>query len=184
MTGAQMKMYRALVAKAARARDLHSRGDVEAYRLEVLFEETGKRSSKEISSQCDFEAVMRRLAADAEDWELAAHFCAAHEQRIGQMANDCARQIIELSVGKDILDSALYIQRILFTAGFSWGTTCAQPGDWWKDCPPDTVKFIFCVLDKHRRRMVQRIRMNGGKKGVPLDAPLRFVFGASWRRDK
>ena len=51
MTGAQMKMYRALVAKAARARGLHSRGAVEAYRLKVLFEETGKRSSKEISSQ-------------------------------------------------------------------------------------------------------------------------------------
>lgn len=167
MTTAQMKCYRRLVARAAFALGLSSE-EREEYRLAVLKDETGKESSTLCNNTSEFEAVMRRHAADAGDWDLAAAFCLGEERRWVAMADDCARQVSEHS-GRPELDRLAYLQGILKQAGFLFAP--ARGDHWWLDVPAATPRIVFCILDKARRRLVKRL---GGKYR------LAYHFGAHW----
>lgn len=172
MTPKQMQQYRGLVARAVSALGLE--GEMaERYRKAVLLEETGKISSREVGVTREYEAVMRRHAADAGDYELAMQFCSGDERRYAAMLDDCARQVGELS-GRPDIDRLGYLRGILEQCGLVQQVGII--GDhWWDDYPSATCKMIFIMLDTHRRRLLKKALKSTGKR-----ASVVYQYGRCW----
>ena len=172
MTAAQMPQYRALVARAIANLGLDAEMG-EKYRKAVMLEETGRISSRDVGATREYEAIMRRHAADAGDWELAQKFCSGDIQRYAAMCDDCARQIGELS-GRPSIDRLEYLRGVLEQCGLN--QQLGIVGDhWWEDYPTATAKQIFIMLDTHRRRLLKAALKSAGKR-----APVVYRYGCHW----
>lgn len=143
------------------------------YRHAVLFEEAKANHLAEVNNTDGFEAVMKRLAADAGEWDRAASFTAGNAKRIGAMVSDCARQLFELTGATG--DPAAYAQGVLRQAGLERAGVMA--GDaWFMDYPDATPIKIFQMLDTHRRRLVWRKRRETGRS-----VRLAYSFGTTYK---
>ena len=171
MTEKQMRQYRVAVAMAAAERGLKSKEEIEEYRKAVLLEETGKASSKEVGNGSEYEGLMRRHYADAGQWEMAAMYCGGDEKRFAAMADDCARQIVELKGWKEG-DSLHYLRGVLERMGFERRPTCGD--SWWMDYPAATPRTVFLILDTYRRSLVRKL--GNGKVSVA------YRFGTMWKK--
>ena len=68
----------------------------EAYRKTVMREETGKAHLAQLSRTADFDACMRRFAADAGDYETATRFGIADVARRAALVRICCAQVMQL----------------------------------------------------------------------------------------
>ena len=128
----------------------------EAYRKAVMREETGKAHLAQLSRTADFDACMRRFAADAGDYETAARFGVADIARKAALVRICCRQVLQLA-GREpgTADASSYLEGIVKQARIACGRNL-RDDSFWMDVNPAHLLTLFRILDTHRRRLLRR----------------------------
>ena len=127
----------------------------EAYRKAVMREETGKAHLAQLSRTADFDACMRRFAADAGDYEAAARFGVADAARKAALVRICCAQVMQLKgCAAGTTEAAEYLAGIVEQARVPCGRDI-RDSSFWMDCAPDNLRTLFQILDTHRRRLLR-----------------------------
>ncbi len=127
----------------------------EAYRRRVMREETGKEHLAQLSRTGDFDAVMRRFAADAGDYEAASRFAVADGARKAALVRICCAQIMQLKgCVAGTTEAADYLGGIVEQARIPCGRDLID-SSFWMDCAPSNLMALFQMLDTHRRRLLR-----------------------------
>ena len=150
LTKAQISAY--WRAASAGARNLGEA--VEKYRKNVMLEECGLRSMKDLNRTTDFDRVMARFLADAGDYESAAKYAVGDSLRKAVLIRICCAQVMQLLGTTPGSSQAVeYLAGIIRQAHLDCGYDTA----FWMDCPPDSLTALFAMLDTHRRRLLRRL---------------------------
>ena len=127
----------------------------EAYRKTVMREETGKEHLAQLSRTADFDACMRRFAADAGDFETASRFAVADDARKAALVRICCAQVMQLKgCVMGTTEAADYLAGIVEQARVPCGRDLSD-SSFWMDCAPDNLLTLFQILDTHRRRLLR-----------------------------
>lgn len=127
----------------------------EAYRKTVMREETGKTHLAQLSRTTDFDACMRRFAADAGDYETASRFGIADVARRAALVRICCAQVLQLKGCPAGTDEACdYLAGIVEQARIPCGRDLID-SSFWMDVAPDSLMVLFQILDTHRRRLIR-----------------------------
>jgi len=127
----------------------------EVYRKTVMREETGKEHLAQLSRTKDFDACMRRLAADAGDYETASRFAIADDARKAVIVRICCAQVLQLKgCVAGTTEAADYLSGIVEQARIPCGRD-ARDSSFWMDCAPGSVLLLFQILDTYRRRLIR-----------------------------
>ena len=127
-------------------------GEREAYRKAVMREETGKAHLAQLSRTADFDACMRRFAADAGDYETASRFAVADAARKAALVRICCAQVMQLKgCALGTTEAAGYLAGIVEQSRIPCGRDL-HDSSFWMDCAPDNLLALFQILDTHRRR--------------------------------
>jgi len=135
--------------------DPDNREAVELARHMWIEKHTGNPSLKVCAPVGQYDKLMLATAIAAEDFELAAHFSIADENRIRHLTEQCLRQIGELQ-----------------GVALPWEYVCKiyKHIDWpsdWKDIPAKELFDVFKMLDTHRRRILRNVQ--GQREDVKFD---------------
>jgi len=122
---------------------------------------TGLTSLKEVAPVGQYDRLMLATAIAAEDFELAAHFAIADENRIRHLTEQCLRQIGEL---QGVTLPWEYVRNIY--KHIDW------PSDW-QDIPAKELFDVFKMLDTHRRRILRNAY--GQRADVKFDPEESYV---------
>ena len=129
----------------------------EAYRKTVMHEECGKEHIAQLSRTKDFDACMRRFAADAGNFEEAARFAIADDARKAAILRICCAQVLQLKgCVAGTTEAADYLAGIVEQARIPCGRD-VRDSSFWMDCAPDNIMTLFQILDTHRRRLLRGI---------------------------
>jgi len=127
----------------------------EAYRKTVMREETGKAHLAQLSRTADFDACMRRFAADAGDYETASRFAVADGARKAALVRICCAQVLQLKgCMAGTTEAADYLAGIVEQSRVPCGRDISD-SSFWMDCAPDNLLSLFQILDTHRRRLIR-----------------------------
>lgn len=127
----------------------------EAYRKTVMHEECGKEHIAQLSRTKDFDACMRRFAADAGNFEEAARFAIADDARKAAILRICCAQVLQLKgCVAGTTEAADYLAGIVEQARIPCGRD-VRDSSFWMDCAPDNIMTLFQILDTHRRRLLR-----------------------------
>ena len=127
----------------------------EAYRKQVMREETGKAHLAQLSRTADFDACMRRFAADAGDFEAASRFGIADAARKAALVRICCAQVMQLKgCTPGTTDAADYLSGIVEQSRVPCGRDI-NDSSFWMDCDPGSLLTLFQILDTHRRRLLR-----------------------------
>lgn len=149
--------------------------DADAWRHQILMEETGKMSLLDIDRRGEFEAVMRRLWSEAGNWEEAARYTIGDERRAAFMIKVCAAQVLQLMAAGGAASRrattsapapsapspAAYLAGVLRQSRLV-SSAVAERDDFWMDIPLVNALKVFQMLDTHRRRLIKATG-HGGK---------------------
>ena len=131
--------------------------DRETYRKTVMREETGKERLAQLSRTKDFDACMRRFAADAGDYEAASRFAIADDARKAALVRICCAQVMQLKgCTAGTTEAADYLSGIVEQARVPCGRDI-HDSSFWMDCAPGSLLTLFQILDTHRRRLLRGI---------------------------
>lgn len=126
---------------------------VDNYRKRVMSEECGTSSVKALNRTSDFDKIMARFAVDAGDYEAAGRYATADARRLAVLVRICCAQVMQLKGEPEgSTASADYLAGIVRQAHLPCGTL---DGCFWLDCPPDSIRALFRMLDTHRRRLLR-----------------------------
>lgn len=129
--------------------------DRETYRKTVMREETGKEHLAQLSRTKDFDACMRRFAADAGDYEAASRFAIADDARKAALVRICCAQVMQLKgCTAGTTEAADYLSGIVEQARVPCGRDI-HDSSFWMDCAPGSLLTLFQILDTHRRRLLR-----------------------------
>lgn len=129
--------------------------DRETYRKTVMREETGKEHLAQLSRTKDFDACMRRFAADAGDYEAASRFAIADDARKAALVRICCAQVMQLKgCTAGTTEAADYLSGIVAQARVPCGRDI-HDSSFWMDCAPGNILALFQILDTHRRRLLR-----------------------------
>lgn len=123
--------------------DPDNREAVELARHMWIEKHTGHPSLKVCKPVGQYDRLMLATAIAADDYELAAHYSIADENRIRYLTEQCLRQIGELQ-GLELPWN--YVRGMYKHIGW--------PADW-KDIPAKELFDVFKMLDTHRRRILR-----------------------------
>ena len=130
-------------------------GEREAYRKTVMREETGKDHLAQLSRTADFDACMRRFAADAGDFEAASRFGVADVARKAALVRICCAQVMQIKgCTPGTTEAVDYLSGIIDQARVPCGRDL-DDDSFWLDCNPDNLLVLFQILDTHRRRLLR-----------------------------
>ncbi|MBR3221860.1 MAG: hypothetical protein IKF72_06445 [Kiritimatiellae bacterium] len=147
-------LFRALAAACAELGH-GATAEREAYRKRVMWEECGKRHLAELNRTTDYDAVMRRFAADAGDYAAAAGFAIADSARRAALVRICCAQVMQLKgCALGTTEAAEYLAGIVEQARIACGRDL-RDSSFWMDCAPDNLLVLFQILDTHRRRLLR-----------------------------
>lgn len=163
----QMLLFKTLSA-ACSAQGITSATAKDAYRKRIMQEETGLTSLKYVNRTNEYEAIMRRLAEDAGDYQLAVHFAVGSEHRYSYLAEVCCQQLRQItSCHND--DTLSYVRGIIQQAGFKGQV---KQGAWWYDLTESELYRLFSMLDTHRRRLLRKTDY----RPLTFDPRIRYVI--------
>ncbi|MBR4616958.1 MAG: hypothetical protein IKO55_15210 [Kiritimatiellae bacterium] len=132
-------------------------GEREAYRKTVMREETGKTHLAQLSRTADFDACMRRFAADAGDYDTASRFGIADAARKAALVRICCAQVMQLKgCTPGTTEAADYLSGIVEQSRIPCGRDL-RDSSFWMDCAPDNLLTLFQILDTHRRRLLRSL---------------------------
>ena len=145
----------------------------EAYRREVMRAETGKEHLAQLSRTKDFDACMRRFAADAGDYEAASRFAIADDARKAALVRICCAQVMQLKgCTAGTTEAADYLAGIVEQARVPCGRD-ARDSSFWMDCAPGSLQTLFQILDTHRRRLL-RAALGDGSAFLGFDPGIKY----------
>ena len=127
----------------------------EAYRKAVMHDECGKEHLAQLSRTKDFDACMRRFAADAGNFEEAARFALGDDARKAAILRICCAQVLQLKgCVAGTTEAADYLAGIVEQARVPCGRD-VRDSSFWMDCAPGNILVLFQILDTHRRRLLR-----------------------------
>lgn len=180
LTAAQQKLFWNVFQDAwknhaqASGLDANDRAAQEAYRHQLVFRATGKRSLKDVSRAQGFDRLMLAASHDAERFEVSAQVVLSQGRRTQDRCEDCLRQICEIEGRVGLEDTAArwgYVSRMCQHAF----RQCS-----WQDIAEDEFEKVFQMLDTHRRRLLKRAGWRGGRE-FPSE-PLGYARGRRYGR--
>lgn len=157
LTPAQRSAFFCALSAASIELGLDTAEDRETYRKTVMREETGKEHLAQLSRTKDFDACMRRFAADAGDYEAASRFAIADDARKAALVRICCAQVMQLKgCTAGTTEAADYLSGIVEQARVPCGRD-THDSSFWMDCAPGSLLTLFQILDTHRRRLLRGI---------------------------
>ena len=157
LTPAQRSAFFRALQAASIELGLDTAEDRETYRKTVMREETGKEHLAQLSRTKDFDACMRRFAADAGDYEAASRFAIADDARKAALVRICCAQVMQLKgCTAGTTEAADYLSGIVEQARVPCGRDI-HDSSFWMDCAPGSPLTLFQILDTHRRRLLRGI---------------------------
>ena len=129
--------------------------DREEYRKRVMREEAGREHLADIGRTTEFDRVMKRLAADAGDYETACRFAVGDDARKTALIRICCVQVLQLKgcpAGSQ--EAQDYLAGIVEQARIPCGRDLTD-SSFWMDASPDSLTALFQILDTHRRRLLR-----------------------------
>lgn len=174
MTANQIRLFWHVFNTACQELGYFSNDEKTEYRRKVLREEAHCEHLREVRNTTGVDSIMARLWVDAGDFSQACNYRLGDIKREAAMAEDCCRQVLELSGNPaNELD---YIRGILKQAGIQQPVSTID-GQWFMDIPQVTPFKVFCALDTQRRRLIKKLR----KHLKNDDIPLGYRYGATWQ---
>lgn len=173
LTAAQKGAFWRAFANACRNLGHTTAEDREAYRREVMFEEAGKRHFADLERTGDFDKVMARFAADADDYEAASRFAVGDVGRVAFLVRTVCDQVMQLK-GSPAGSTAArdYLAGVIGQARMPCGPDPHDPA-FWQDMSQDDLRACFAILDTHRRRLLRHL-MTGQEAFLGFDPNARY----------
>ena len=150
----QKSAFWAAFGAACRERGLVEKNERDEYRHQVLMEEAGNPSMKELDNSLDYDAVMAHFWLDAGDYAQASHYTLNAERRWAFNVKVCAIQLMQLKGGSEA-EARRYLGAILDQAHLANGINTSDDS-YWMDVNPANLRAVFKILDTARRRLIQR----------------------------
>ena len=161
-------------AASAAAREIGE--PVDAYRKRIMKELCGVDSVKKLNRTTDYDAVMRRFAADAGDYAAAARYAVSDSRRMAFLVRACARQVLQLN-GCHAGDAGAARNYLAGVVGRSRLLCGGDPRSlsFGLDMDPCGLRAVFCMLDVHRRRLLRRICPTGSDAFFGFDPAATYA---------
>ena len=153
VTRAQYPKFFAMLRKAALNLGLASQQEVEDYRRQVMREETGCESIKELNRKSDFDACIARFANDAGEYLAAIEIGLQEVKRRAYVIKVMAVQIMQLKGGAET-DARNYLAGIINQARVPCGV-CTTDDSFWLDVSPTSLRHLMQILDTYRRKLLK-----------------------------
>jgi hypothetical protein len=156
LTRPQLALFWRAFASACAGLGLVTKEDKDAYRKQVMQEETGKSSVKELNRTADFDAVVQRFLVDGQSYNQALHFNGAALSRLHYLIGEAAAKIVAASKFRG--SGWAYVVGVMIQARIIDGT----PAQWadrlasssvWMDFAEKDVRRVLCMLTTHVRRL-------------------------------
>jgi len=163
VTRAQYPKFFTMLLKAALNLGLYTPQEVEEYRHRVMREEAGCDSIKQLNRKADFDACIKRFAADAGDYLEAIEIGLQETRRRAYVVKVMSVQIMQLKGGPEN-DARNYLEGLINQARIPCGV-CTTDNRFWMDVSPSSLKNLLQILDTYRRKLL--------KANFP-DYPVRF----------
>lgn len=153
ITRAQYQKFFAMLRKAALNLGLASQQEVEDYRRQVMREETGCESIKELNRKSDFDACIARFANDAGEYLAAIEIGLQDVNRRAYVIKVMAVQIMQLKGGSET-DARNYLEGIINQARIPCGV-CTTDNSFWMEVSPTSLQHLLQILDTYRRKLLK-----------------------------
>jgi len=141
------------------------------YRRRIMSELCNADHMSQLNRTDHYDNLLLRLATDAGDYELAAHYAVGQERRLAKMVEVTATQLMECQ-GTDLASASAYVAGLITQAGFR----VRQDGPtYWLDLIGDEIHAVFVALDTHRRRILRRV---GWVRGLKFDIGMHYALRA------
>lgn len=153
ITRAQYPKFFSMLRKAALNLGLDTPQEVEDYRHRVLREEAGCESIKQLGRKADFDACVRRFAADAGDYLGAIEIGLMDVRRRAYVVKVMAVQIMQLKGGSEA-EARSYLEAIMEQAKVVCGRS-ASDNSFWMDVSEASLQKVLQILDTYRRKLLK-----------------------------
>lgn len=173
ITQKQLYAYFTAHRAACLALGLHDKEQQEAYRKQVMREEAGVESVKDLNRTTDYDKVMSRFCIDCGDYQAAIKYNLGTDTRLVKMVEILAQQVAQL-LGTNPDKANDYVAGIIFQAGFSTKRLDSQ--GFLLDIATCDLWRVFQMLDTHRRRLIQRY---GRAPDCPKTFNIHLVYDRS-----
>jgi len=153
VTRAQYPKFFTLLRKAALNLGLDTHQEVEEYRHQVMREEAGCDSIKQLNRKTDFDACIKRFAADAGDYLEAIEIGLQETKRLAYVVKVMSVQIMQLKGGSET-DARNYLEGIINQASVQCGV-CMTDNSFWIDVSTRSLQNLLQILDTYRRKLLK-----------------------------
>ena len=153
VTRAQYPKFFSMLRKAALNLGLDTPLEVENYRHQVLREEAGCESIKQLNRKADFDACIRRFSVDAGDYVQAVEIGLQEARRKAYVVKVMSVQIMQLKGGSEN-DARDYLEGIINQARVPCGV-CTSDNSFWMDVSPHSLQHLLQILDTYRRKLLK-----------------------------
>jgi len=153
VTRAQYPKFFSMLRKAALNLGLDTPREVEEYRHMVMREEAGCDSIKQLNRKSDFDACIKRFAADAGEWLEAVEIGLQETRRRAYVVKVMSVQIMQLKGGRES-DARDYLEGIVSQARIPCGVR-TDDNSFWMDVSPRSLQNLLQILDTCRRKLLK-----------------------------
>lgn len=176
LTKAQYPKFFSMLRKAALNLGLDTPQEVEEYRHQVMREEAGCESVKQLNRKADFDACIRRFASDAGEYLTAIDIGLQETKRRAYVVKVMSIQIMQLKGGSEA-DARDYLQGLINQARIPCGV-CTTDNSFWLDVSPSSLQHLLQILDTYRRKL---LKANFPAAPVKFDDSVRFEVSGQIR---
>lgn len=169
VTKAQYPKFFSMLRRAALNLGLSSPQEVEEYRHQVMQEEAGCTSIKEMNCKRDFDACIRRFSADAGEYLDAIEIGLQETRRKAYVVKVMSIQIMQLKGGSES-DARNYLEGLINQARVSCGINTSD-NSFWMDVSPTSLQHLLQILDTYRRKL---LKANFPGSPVKFDDTVRY----------
>lgn len=169
VTRAQYPKFFTMLRKAALNLGLDTPQEVEEYRRQVMFEEAGCASIKEMNNKADFDACIKRFSADAGEYLDAIEIGLQETRRKAYVVKVMSIQIMQLKGGSES-DARNYLEGLINQARVSCGINTSD-NSFWMDVSPTSLQHLLQILDTYRRKL---LKANFPGSPVKFDDTVRY----------
>jgi len=152
VTRAQYPKFFTMLRRAALNLCLDTPQEVEEYRHKVMREEAGCDSIKQLNRKDDFDACIKRFAADAGEYLEAIEIGLQETKRRAYVVKVMSIQIMQLKGGSES-DARNYLEGIINQARIPCGV-CTTDDSFWMDVSPRSLQNLLQILDTCRRKLL------------------------------
>jgi len=176
VTRAQYTKFFTLLRKAALNLGLDTPQEVEEYRHQVMREEAGCESIKQLNRKADFDACIKRFAADAGDYIQAVEIGLQETKRRAYVVKVMSVQIMQLKGGSES-DARNYLEGLINQARVPCGV-CTTDNSFWMDVSTRSLQNLLQILDTYRRKL---LKANFPNFPVKFDDSVRYEISGPIR---